>query len=530
MILPKERVYNMSNIHNQIFNTKMKYLVESKTDYILQNEKAVKAIAHRYLQDINLSIEKMTEDQIRQAAEYVLKKCEELPYTNKYMIWLMKQYIQGKFIIPEDLSKLNSELERFSKISHKLEKKDINNYSWEEFLDIVPKLEEIHTSNEEERIAKSGAEKLFEDDKWIVIHPKTEEAACYYGSGTRWCTASTKGYNYFDSYNAEGNLYIVISKQNPSVKYQIHFESHSFMDVKDIPPTLEELDSSGFLGDNQLLDFLAGANTNKNNLPKELKDYNGEEFSFDLYDIKSLFYEDKKGDYLSFDFIDDIIKGDIPSYWSYELNSYENVQYTLKYNKQNIMTKILSVFTNKSLSIKDATEEKRYIEEIIDSYLDSGSVMETLNDLIDKVKERTNADQVADDIYITSTYNEAHDYILSELSNQLKMELYVQDDKLYAKPDNIEKFKKAIKLFEIAGEINKDEYATDVDTDIASIISMYIDNESISIMEPNYGWNSFDYKEFKRFIDNTFCPELESLVTEKDIKNIEEEFKDYYYD
>ena len=520
----------MSNIHKQIFNTKMKYLVESKTDYILQNEKAVKSIAHRYLQDINLSIEKMTEDQIRQAAETALKECEKLPYTNKYMIWLMKQYIQGKFIIPEDLSKLNSELERFSKISHKLEKKDINNYSWEEFLDIVPELEEIHTSNEEERIAKSGAEKLFEDDKWIVIHPKTEEAACYYGSGTRWCTASTKGYNYFDSYNAEGNLYIVISKQNPSIKYQIHFESNSFMDVKDIPPTLEELDSSGFLEDNQLLDFLAGMNTNENTLPNELKDYNGKEFSFDLYDIKSLFYEDQRGDYLSVDFIDDIINGDIPSYWSYELNSYENVQYTLKYNKQNIVSKILSVFTNKSLSIKDATEEKRYMEEIIDSYLDSESVIETLNDLIDKVKERTNADQVADDIYITSTYNEAHDYILSELSNQLKMELYVQDDKLYAKPDNIEKFKKAIKLFEIAGEINKDEYATDLDTDIARIISIYIDNESISIMEPNYGWNSFDYKEFKRFIENSFCPELESLVTEKDIKNIEEEFKDYYYD
>ena len=520
----------MSNIHKQIFNTKMKYLVESKTDYILQNEKAVKSIAHKYFQDINLSIEKMTEDQIRQAAETALKECEKLPYTNKYMIWLMKQYIQGKFKIPEDLSKLNLELERFSKISHKLEKNDLAKYSWEEFLDIVPELEEIHTSNEEERIAKSGAEKLFEDDKWIVIHPKTEEAACYYGSGTRWCTASTKGYNYFDSYNAEGNLYIVISKQNPSVKYQIHFESNSFMDVKDIPPTLEELDSSGFLGDNQLLDFLAGMNTNKNTLPNELKDYNGKEFSFDLYDIKSLFYEDQRGDYLSVDFIDDIIKGDIPSHWDLGSYTYEIVQSTLKYDDQNIVTKILSVFTNKSLSIKDETEEKRYIEEIIDSYLDSESVMETLNDLIDKVKERTNADQVADDIYITSTYNEAHDYILSELSNQLKMELYVQDDKLYAKPDNIEKFKKAIKLFEIVGEINKDEYATDLDTDIARIISIYIDNESISIMEPNYGWASFDNKEFKRFIENTFCPELESLVTEKDIKNIEEEFKDYYYD
>ena len=93
----------MSNIHKQIFNTKMTYLVESKTDYILQNEKAVKSIAHRYLQDINLSIEKMTEDQIRQAAETALKECEKLPYTNKYMIWLMKQYIQGKFKIQTNI-------------------------------------------------------------------------------------------------------------------------------------------------------------------------------------------------------------------------------------------------------------------------------------------------------------------------------------------------------------------------------------------------------------------------------------------
>jgi hypothetical protein len=61
------------------------------------------------------------------------------------------------------------------------------------------------------------------------------EAACYYGQGTRWCTAC-KNNNMYDYYT-KGNkpLYIIIPRQQayPGEKYQFHFETKQFMNELD---------------------------------------------------------------------------------------------------------------------------------------------------------------------------------------------------------------------------------------------------------------------------------------------------------
>ena len=68
-----------------------------------------------------------------------------------------------------------------------------------------------------------------------IRHPKTKRAACYYGRGTKWCTAATKGDNYFDEYNKDGPLYIIIPKtpSYPGEKYQFHEESGQYLNEKD---------------------------------------------------------------------------------------------------------------------------------------------------------------------------------------------------------------------------------------------------------------------------------------------------------
>lgn len=80
---------------------------------------------------------------------------------------------------------------------------------------------------------------MYEDDKWLIIIPHTEEAACYYGANTRWCTAAKED-NMFDYYNNDGPLYINIYKPK-NRKYQFHFESSQFMDEEDEPIQLNEL-------------------------------------------------------------------------------------------------------------------------------------------------------------------------------------------------------------------------------------------------------------------------------------------------
>lgn len=81
--------------------------------------------------------------------------------------------------------------------------------------------------------AKNDIEKFYEDDMWFVVIPKSMDAACYWGSDTEWCTATrNEEDNYFNSYNDEGPLIILINKENGE-KYQFHFESDSFMNKKD---------------------------------------------------------------------------------------------------------------------------------------------------------------------------------------------------------------------------------------------------------------------------------------------------------
>jgi hypothetical protein len=82
---------------------------------------------------------------------------------------------------------------------------------------------------------KGDSEVVYENSQVRIIHPKDQEAACYYGQGTRWCTAATGGNNYFDSYNRGGPMYILLPKQPKyeGEKYQLHFESGQYMDETD---------------------------------------------------------------------------------------------------------------------------------------------------------------------------------------------------------------------------------------------------------------------------------------------------------
>lgn len=80
--------------------------------------------------------------------------------------------------------------------------------------------------------ARNDIDKLYEDDEWLVLSPKSYGASVYWGHGTRWCTAYKDSRNYYDQYSRQGRLYINIDKRDGS-KFQFHFETDSFMDEYD---------------------------------------------------------------------------------------------------------------------------------------------------------------------------------------------------------------------------------------------------------------------------------------------------------
>jgi hypothetical protein len=69
-------------------------------------------------------------------------------------------------------------------------------------------------------------------DLGILLIPLTEEASCYYGAQTSWCTAQRNEYNKFEDYAENGNLYIWFDKQLKD-KFQFQFETNQFMDRDD---------------------------------------------------------------------------------------------------------------------------------------------------------------------------------------------------------------------------------------------------------------------------------------------------------
>ena len=169
-----------------------------------------------------------------------------------YSKWLLSLYQhlpenERRRLVDEDLTKATAYLTVFDKYKNQLpqEARNINGYdslpslydAVKQFMDNKP-----HTKGEMTRQIKGGAEKVYEDEKWLVVIPHTEEAACLYGAHTQWCTAARED-NMFDDYNKDGYLYINIDKQN-NRKYQFHFESEQFMDETDenIPaPVLDNI-------------------------------------------------------------------------------------------------------------------------------------------------------------------------------------------------------------------------------------------------------------------------------------------------
>ena len=117
--------------------------------------------------------------------------------------------------------------------------------------------------------AKNDIEIAYEDDKWIVIIPKSMDASCYWGSGTQWCTATrNEENNQFENYASRGDLYININKQTKE-KYQFHLADEQFMDANDEAieiPVLETIEAS-----NGLIQFYSKLAEGDDNLIFKLK-------------------------------------------------------------------------------------------------------------------------------------------------------------------------------------------------------------------------------------------------------------------
>ena len=200
--------------------------------------------------DKELAKKFQSEDEI---AEYLISEFEKYdPTPNKqYTPWIAKEYIAKNIRRLEDLSRIKEALKVYhqyknTKIFKELfplfpQYKDIGKLTADELENIAEKLD--HAAGMATTQDKGKAEEVYNDSQVRVIRPLDQQASCYYGQGTRWCTAATKGDNMFDLYSKEGPLFIIIPK-NPEYKgekYQLAYESGQFMNEKDEPVLIGKL-------------------------------------------------------------------------------------------------------------------------------------------------------------------------------------------------------------------------------------------------------------------------------------------------
>jgi hypothetical protein len=212
----------------------------------------------------------------------IIRVSSEVDDKHKYLIWLAKTLTKpvsnNEIAFGEELSEAQELLMKFKTIGPNLPIKDISQYK-----SISELAEAIKTyENRQRRTIKKvdGADIIYDDDDYTIIHPKEYFASCFYGKGSKWCTASEDTSSYWYSYNKEAKLFYFLSKKLPTSNnfYKVALEQkydgkRIFWDALDKPFT-----SGWILGTDYLNDLLKVVDQYmKDNYSKEIDIFGDEE-------------------------------------------------------------------------------------------------------------------------------------------------------------------------------------------------------------------------------------------------------------
>lgn len=166
-----------------------------------------------------------------------------------YGRWILNLFLKNGNI---DVWHITDLLNNFERNKRFLKNKNIMSFkSMEEVDEYLADEDSYNSASARQRLrAARTAEKnvdlekeskiIYDSPHWSIVTPLTYEASCALGNGTRWCTASRNSREYFDDYTKDGPLYIVKDKDTGE-RYQLHFETESFMDEYDDPIDVMDL-------------------------------------------------------------------------------------------------------------------------------------------------------------------------------------------------------------------------------------------------------------------------------------------------
>jgi len=139
---------------------------------------------------------------------------EKKGYTQYILKWFLSDNYNAFPNVEDGESTLRQSLYDFKKMKGRLPAnyRDINQYeSAKTFMNSVQYFKEEYGKKEE--LPTGDYKKIYESKFGTAYWPLDQEAACYLGQGTQWCTAATQSTNFFDQYNDVGGLIIINLKE-----------------------------------------------------------------------------------------------------------------------------------------------------------------------------------------------------------------------------------------------------------------------------------------------------------------------------
>jgi len=129
----------------------------------------------------------------------------------KFLMWVGKTFDGINF--EENFPKLYTALGKFQRISTNLPKTDLNQY--QNFDDLLNTISVYENRDRRDVKKVEGGNVVYDDGKLFVVNPLDYKASCYYGKGTKWCTAAETD-TQFKKYNEDGKLFYIIDRTKPT--------------------------------------------------------------------------------------------------------------------------------------------------------------------------------------------------------------------------------------------------------------------------------------------------------------------------
>ena len=110
------------------------------------------------------------------------------------------------------------EVKLFHRFVNALPIKDINRYNYNTLKEALANKK---LQAQEKEYAKDVT-KIYEDNEWLLVSPKTHQSSCAYGANTKWCVTMKGDPSYYKNYTDNNEYLIFVIDKSKNQKWAVH--------------------------------------------------------------------------------------------------------------------------------------------------------------------------------------------------------------------------------------------------------------------------------------------------------------------